>query len=94
MLKDADRNQLDDSIRRVERGSRIVAVVPFDTKLVLQVSANDCGIQLSEKSKSVHIVCSAANSMVMIAWLVKEGFEKVFAVLCPQQCPLLFLGYD
>ncbi|XP_065189160.1 putative elongator complex protein 1 [Sycon ciliatum] len=37
VLKDADRNQLDDSIRRVERGSRIVAVVPFDTKLVLQM---------------------------------------------------------
>lgn len=30
-------NPLDEGLRRVERGSRIVAVVPHDFKLVLQV---------------------------------------------------------
>ena len=40
-LKDADRQPLDECVRRVERGSRIVGVVPLDTKLVLQVCAEN-----------------------------------------------------
>lgn len=36
-LSDGKAHPFDESIRRVERGSRIVAVVPDDTKLILQM---------------------------------------------------------
>lgn len=34
----SDGGQNDESLRRVERGSRIVTVVPQDTRVILQVS--------------------------------------------------------
>lgn len=34
----SDGGQNDETVRKVERGSRIVAVVPQDTRLILQVN--------------------------------------------------------
>lgn len=34
----SEANQNDETVRKVERGSRIVSVVPQDTRLILQVN--------------------------------------------------------
>ena len=42
VLKESISNPLDENIRRVERGSRIVTAVTQDTKVVLQVGLCQC----------------------------------------------------
>lgn len=38
----SDGGQNDETLRRVERGSRIVTVVPQDTRVILQVTLTHC----------------------------------------------------
>lgn len=52
MALSSEAAQNDESVRRVERGSRIVTVVPQDTRLILQVST-----ELNNKLSVTHHSC-------------------------------------
>lgn len=60
--------QNDESVRRVERGSRIVTVVPQDTRLILQVST-----ELNRKQVPTHHSCCLSTAIFQACFLDRKS---------------------